>query len=463
MIAFCALSALLFQALALVNTRLGFYIYLASLPLLPAYIAIPLVKGGAGISLIRMMTYALAVALVVAILRNPKGWIPVFRRIGKWPGFLFWMGALYLAKLISTATNQEAIALVYWLDEFIGVSVVFVLAIRYVTNIDELRKIFIILLPILFIQLAVVGIETLLMHPILKGLVEVNVSTVGEQVAQGYERDGTYRVIGMFENPLSLAEYLLVGVVMVFGAYGTRVVGNRLFFFFGLACIFGALYLTGARYSAVVLGLSLVFTVVFFYGYRLGSNVRPIVLVLAACLLLSVGYFGYLAVTDVYWLLDITSGYLSDGQSATASLIERAGQYLIVPTEIIGNPFLGLLGEGVRSDLIERLDVRLDNHYLRVLIEGGLLGLISFVVLVVLSFVHAVSPLNYKRLPKRYLGGVRFFFIMFFALFVINKFFLSMIYNNQYFFLFSGIALALLSRDSGSNKAGGRIAHPART
>jgi hypothetical protein len=463
MIAFCTLSALLFQALALVNPRRGFYIYLASLPLLPAYIAIPLVKGGAGISLIRMMTYALAVALVVAILRNPKGWIPVFRRIGKWPGFLFWMGALYLAKLISTATNQEAIALVYWLDEFIGVSVVFVLAIRYVTNMDELRKIFIILLPILFIQLAVVGIEALMMHPILKGLVEVNVSTVGGQVAQGYERDGTYRVIGMFENPLSLAEYLLVGVVMVFGAYGARVVDNRLFFFFGLACIFGALYLTGARYSAVVLGLSLVFTVVFFYGYRLGSNIRPIVLVLAACLLLSVGYFGYLAVTDVYWLLDITSGYLSEGQSATASLIERAGQYLIVPAEIIGNPFWGLLGEGVQSGLIERLDVRLDNHYLRVLIEGGLLGLISFVVLIVLSFAHAVLPSNYKHQPQRYVRGVRFFFIMFFALFAINKFFLSMSYNNQYFFIFSGIALSLLSKEISYKKTGGRIAYPART
>jgi len=463
MIVFCTLGTLLFQVLAIANLRRGFYVYLACLPVLPAYIAIPLVKGGAGISLIRMMTYALAVAIVMTILRNPMRWIPVFRRINKWPGFLFWLGTFYLAKLLSTAIYQDAIALVYWLDEFVGVVVIFLLAVRYITSIDELKKIFVILLPVLFVQQAIVAVEVLMNHPILQGVVEVNVSTVGMKVAEGYEREGAYRAIGLFENPLSLAEYLLVGVAMMFGAYGTGVVSRWLSFSVGLLFLFVSMSFTGARYSVIAFGLSLVFAGLFYYGYRLSYRARPVFLIVVVFLLSSGAYFAYLLITDVYWFLGISSDYLGGGVDATASVISRATQYLIVPADIFGNATNGLLGAGMQSDLIERLDVKLDNHYLRILIEGGLIGVISFFVLLVIPFSYAASLSNYNNISRLHVRGVRLFFLLFFSLFAINKLFLSMSFNNYYFFLFSGVVLSLLSSDAGSKKYRGKFAHPTCT
>lgn len=462
MVVFCILSALMFQALAFANLRRGYYIYLASLPLLPAYIAIPLVKGGAGISLVRMLTYALALATVVAVWRNRNGWLTVFQKLGKWPVFLFVFLVLYLAKLISTAANQNPIALLYWLDEFIGVALVFILAARYVTSTEELRRLFTFLLPVLFLQAGIVFVEVMMNNPILKGVVEIEVSTVGEKLSGGFERAGEYRAVGMFENPLSLAEYLLVGGVMLMGAYGLQDRKKPLLMLLGLLVVFSALSFTAARFSLLALALAGLIATVFYYGYRLSASSRPLLWAVAGSLLSFLGYIAYLAVTDVNWILGILNAYFGEDASGTASVLSRASQYVIIPAEILGTSSFGLLGEGLRSDLIERLDVRLDNHYLRVLIEGGMTGLAAFVTLIVLAFLRAVSPVGYRNLQRGTGRRLRFFFIFFFVLFAVDKFFLSMSYNNQYFFLFAGIALSLLAGAGRNGNMGGRIAYPAR-
>ncbi len=463
MLVFCFVSALLFLILALFNLRKGFYVYLASLPLLPAYIAIPLVKGGAGISLNRMMTYALAVALVVAIINKKQLWLPVIHRILKWPAFLFWAICLFLAKFISTIMNQDSIVLFYWLDEFVGVSVVYMLAARYVTNITELRTVLKVLLSALLLQLCVVFIETLSQQPILHGIVEINVSTVSEKVSEGFERGGTYRALGLFDNPLSLAEYLLVGCVLMLGAYKLNGSKRPVLFYLGVAVVLLAISYTGARFSLIALVLALFVSTVFYYGYRLPSLGRPVFLIVSTALFSSLGYFAYLAITDVYWFLEILNTYAGEDASGTASVISRASQYLIIPTEIFGNASSGILGEGLRSDIMQRLDTRLDNYYLRVLIEGGALGLISFAALIVTSFVHVGSHANYKYLGLRYAHAARFLLIFFFAIFAVNKFFLSMSFNNQYFFLFAGIALSLLPRKENSRKYWPANAYSARS
>lgn len=230
----CAVSTLLFQIFALASLRRGFYVYIASLPLLPAYIAIPLVQGGAGISLSRMMTYALAVALVLAIFRNTGAWRKVFQQVGAEAGFLSWSFCFLGAKLLSTASNQNPGALFYWIDEFIGIAVVFLLAVRYVTNLDELKAVIVALLPALMIQMGVVFVEVLNSQPILQGIVEMNVSTVGAKALDGFERDGAYRALGLFDNPLSLAEYLLVGLVLLVGAYRLNMIRRPMFYLGGV-------------------------------------------------------------------------------------------------------------------------------------------------------------------------------------------------------------------------------------
>ncbi len=84
MIIFCISVGLVFFIIALINQRAGYYTYLATLPLLPPYIAIPLVSGGAGISLHRILTAELALLVFVSAITSSRQWMPVFRRIFKW-------------------------------------------------------------------------------------------------------------------------------------------------------------------------------------------------------------------------------------------------------------------------------------------------------------------------------------------------------------------------------------------
>jgi hypothetical protein len=462
MLVFCMVSAMLFQVLALANLRRGFYIYLASLPLLPAYIAIPLVKGGAGLSLNRMMTYGLFLAMLVAILRNTEMWLQKIRQIGEWPGFIFWLAVLFMAKLISTATNQEAVALVYWLDELIGVIVVFILAVRYVTDIETLRRLLSILLVILFVQLMVVLFESLSMRPIFQGIVEIQVSTVGD-VSEGFERAGSYRAVGLFDNPLSLAEYLLIGVTMLLGAHRLNKGRHSFAFIAGFAFIMAGLYFTAARFSVVVLFVAIFVAVLFNYSNRIAGYGRFVTYMLTACILSFFGFVAYLAITDVNWFIDILNTYSGEDEKGTASVVSRASQYILIPSEIFGNSSYGIVGEGIRSQLIERLDVRLDNYFLRVLIEGGVLGMIAFIALLAIALRHAISSVRYSKQSLGSANNVRFFLILFFVLFSLNKLFLSMSYNNQYFFLFAGIALSLSTREKYFGVNRGRIAYSPRS
>jgi hypothetical protein len=463
MLVFCVVTALVFQAYSLLNLRKGFYVYLASLPLLPAYIAIPLVKGGAGISLSRLLTYALAVALIVSIARNTRTWANVFKTIGQWPAFIFWGICLYIAKLVSTAMNRDAVILFYWLDEFVGALVVFLLAVRYFSRMEDIKKLFYMLISVLVVQAGIVFVESLSNQPILHGIVEINVSTVGDKISQGFERAGAYRAVGLFDNPLSLAEYFLIGASMLFGSYWLSARKRPLLLLGALAVLGSAIMMTGARFSVITFALAFITAGLFFHGYRLAAYSRPIFLAFTALLFSMLGYFAFQAITDVYWFIEILNTYFPEDMSGTASVVSRASQYLIVPAEIMGNASYGFWGEGIRSDLIERLDLRLDNYYLRVLIEGGLSGLISFVALLFLAFKRSVLPLNYRYLPTHAAKGLRFFLLLFFAAFAINKFFLSMSFNNQYFFLFAGVSLTLLAHRSTTQKHGDRLAHSART
>ncbi|EEW24559.1 hypothetical protein [Rhodobacter ferrooxidans] len=445
MVVFCALSAVLFQLFALARLRKSFYFYIFILPFLPAYIAIPFSDGGAGISLSRMFTYSVFLSICVTVVSSPKFWAETFGRMLRWRFFLPLLAVVFTAKLVSSILSEQPVALLYWLDEVVAAFIVILLAAKYLNSVVALEKMFKLLLVAFLIQQVLAVADFSMGRPLLLGLIDVRVSTVGTDILQGFERDGVYRSIGMFDNPLSLAEYSILGFVFMIGFSAVSKSGRSMILPLSVATLVLSYIVTQARFVPISIGFSLLMSLIVFHGFRFNIATRPFFYGLLALVVSILSTLVYFAINDVHRLLEITSIFNFNGESGTASIISRASQYQLIPAEILGNSTGGLLGEGMKSDIVERLDVRLDNYFLRTLIEGGLIAMVGFGLLLALVIRQAASRETYKYISDPRIKQIRFFFVLFFITFTCNKFFLSMPFNNYFFYLFSGALISLAS------------------
>lgn len=315
-----------------------------------------------------------------------------------------------------------------------------------------------------FLQIILVTFEYFVGEPILSGIVAIKVSTVGSDVLLALERGGAYRAKGFFDNPLSLAEYTLYCYAFILGFRLFKPRKQRyLYVFLALLAIL-AIYFTGSRYPLLALTASSAALWFFYTGFRLPAVIRPIFTILAISLSFLGAVLAYFAITNIQWTLATFSPILGDDVSSIASIVSRAAQYQMVSAEILSNATNGVLGSGLRSDTIERLGVRLDNYYLRALIEGGFLGLISYILMLIVPLKEALKLRTFSSFDLPTARALRLVFGLFFMLFMANKFFLSMSFNNHYFFLFVGILIALTSspRRAPINEAD-KHAHPPST
>lgn len=449
-------ATLAFLIVGISSLRWAFFLLVALLPFLPFYFAIPVggSSGGAGIAAAQLSTFVLFLLLVLSLLLDAKGWQRSLRAIAAQKWFLWSFALLSSSRLISTVINQPLGAVFYWADEMLLLTTVFFLAVRVVLDLSSIDKLGRIFFGIAMIQAVFAFLESSLGHHLLLGVVNIQVSTVGANILDGIVRGGSHRAQTFFDNPLTMAEYMLYMLVAVYFLYRMQYQQRTLMTWCALGLILLAILQTKARFPFVLLTTTIVLFQLLSISTRISaiSRVMLLVSIVLGGLAISflVGYF----VFNFDQFLPVLNAMFADETdiSKKASIISRAVQYAAIPTEILSQWSAGLLGEGYRSNLIERLDIRLDNYYLRIMIEGGLIALASYITMLfflVIRSLKAYRQLRYLQLTSQdrvFLKRVYLFFLFFFIQFAFSKMFLSMSFNNYLLFLFAGSFFAVSYR-----------------
>ncbi|MBL3610315.1 hypothetical protein [Rhodovulum sulfidophilum] len=427
--------------------RQGLFLLVALFPLLPYYFAIPIGGGGAGFAAARLGAYALCAMILVQLALAPGGWQPAFRALLRQSWILWLAAGLALARLVSTLAHQPLGALYYWADELVLLGTVFLLSVRTFLDLPQIERLGRLLAAAALLQVVLVLVETALGHHLLSGLVDIEVSTVGAEVLDGRIRDGLHRAQALFDNPLSLAEYLLYMALAVVFLRDLRRPRRRAGTWALLGLIGLAILQTRARFPVLLMGGSLIV----FWLLALSARLAP-----GPRLLLRAGLLaGGSAVAVVAWGFvtrpDRLLALFGGDAASDASLVSRGLQYALISESILSQSG-GLLGEGYRSDLIERLGLKLDSFYLRLLIEGGLPALFCFVAMMAglvgrsLGGLRRARGLALAADEQRALVRLHLFFLFFFIQAAFAKLFLSMVFNNYLLALVAGALVAVQAR-----------------
>lgn len=434
---FVLACSVLFLILALVGLRYAFFLYVGLLPFMPAYLAIPLGIGGAGISLQRIFTYVLLLCIFTAFVRSPQNWLNVIRLLVTWRVFLLGLIVLYVAKLSSTLMLNEPVGLAYWFDEVAEIVIALLLGIRFIDSMQAVRTFFLVVTAsFLFCELIVL-IEYAVEHNLLQGLITVEVTTVGEKVLSGFDRDGRYRTMALFDNPLSLSEFVVIGAIFSYGAY--KLQSLKWLPWLALLLTFPVIYSTGSRSGMLLLCVLLALL-----GYLSLVKYLPVLRLVVRLLLvpvfvgvLSVAYF---AISDPDGFIGVTSFLWGGDSSSNISTLYRLMQYPLIFTAMLDNP---LFGYGVKNHFIQDLNTPLDNYYLRVLIEGGLIGLSAFLVQVLFVAKFVASGERLSQLTPAFSKQLYMVVKLYIFSFIGYKIFVSMSHNNIYFYLVCGALIGL--------------------
>lgn len=261
----------------------------------------------------------------------------------------------------------------------------------------------------------------------------------GQQFGLG---DRGYRVQAIFDNSLSLSEYLVYMLpIVLYMLVISQGLQRLILFAVGAAIIFVG-YKTDSRGFIICGSLSTVFFALFYYWTRLSGSLKFI----AVCF--AIPSFMFL----LYWI-SISVGQFADSaanvsfynlqDSAERSTYSRARQLTEVTNVVRTRPWFGY---GVLQNYSNELEEvrRIDNYYLRTMLESGFVGLSIFLLFLGTTFIKIMSwkiDLNSKN-NRAFFA----FSLSILIAFTGSKMFLSMPTNNFIFFTILGMIMGLSKR-----------------
>jgi O-antigen ligase len=240
----------------------------------------------------------------------------------------------------------------------------------------------------LIVTVLLVFIEIVLGHPLLTGIASVSAYIRFHDPLAGRFRNGDYRVMAGFESALLLGAFLSA-IMWIAASYMRR---QRKTLLAVLIIGFCALdiYFTASRAAmlASVLGFS---ACVVLYGVRRLRQQQRVGSIFFIALL------GLIFVAAGYYF--ILAPYLHSLQFATdqasSSTSQRLSQFVNVWNLLVHRPILGYGAMQTYSGNLSDLD-SIDNYYLKSLLQAGLIGLFSTVMI---RFSLLVT------MTKRFMGG----------------------------------------------------------
>lgn len=338
-------------------------------------------------------------------------------------------------KILATMISIGASGILYAVDDAL-MTVGTVLIFAYFGNSRLFNIVMFSILLALLISFFMGVVETFVEKPLLSFIVDGTV--YGTQSAlSGLVRGNSYRLQAGFDNPLSLAEFAVY--TLPFSLLGRHYFKGYKRFFCSVSLLMAGFLIfgTGARSGIIAAAVAIVTFQSALIWNRLSKTSRFVLLtfIIALFFYAAVQAFGFISVLSG----EASNASFAEYEGAERSTLSRALQYSEVWHALQSSP---LLGFGVRQNFANALDAihRLDNYYLRLLLEGGLSALGLFAMLIFLT-VKRINNINHNLgLSSEKLMFA--FFVSFLASFLVMKLFISMPSNNIYIYSIVGILIS---------------------
>ena len=411
--------------------------FLTVLALTPRYIGIGVGSGGFALSAQRMIALSLlALCLMVLFTKEqktyPQHWTPRY--------YVRVMVGLYLVSAFASFLNGGGD--LYFVFPFIedltylGLSYFLVFYI-YPMNRSGVRFLLFLFLVPVGISAGIAAIEMIRSAPILAGL-ENNAILAYRDFAEAKFRDGGYRAKALFDGPLIFSEFAVYSLVAVAYLWGVKewrgngpkpAVAPRLLILGGVLAVFCVLA-TGSRAGLALTILTLICFWLILETRAMGRKSTR----------LMVG--GYIAV-GLGMVLALLVMTLSDidprrivafheiSDQFERSNYARFLQYVLVFDIMRDSPIIGF---GYQRNFAVNFEAlfTLDNHYLRILLQSGIIGLALFAIALVTVVRTGFGMLVSTDRAIIRLGA---YLIVFIIIFMLQKPFLSQPNNNIYLHL----------------------------
>ena len=431
-----SLTLCLLLPVTLLRPKVGLLAVVFLLPFMPRYLGIGIGEEGFALSPRRIAFIAFVSGLFVhAMFRaDMLNRASVIVRSNKY--FFVLIALVLLVRTFSTIVNSGLnLQLLYVLDDLVITLAPAAGVLLLVNSADDERHVLVALLAALFVSAGIASVEASKGGMILQGLVAVSVEEAGRSGLTDIFRGDAYRAKALFDNPLLLAEFAcIVWPLGVYLYYAGVSQAQRLFAL--AACLAAPLTiaLTHARSGWLVfLRGRAGFTTL--RGWDSSGPIARAPLVAAFVIACSgIGLFGF-------HIVDEAISTMGNGVEGARSIVERLNQYAVVASAMSESP---MLGYGMSRNILTNLDSldHIDNFWLRLLLEGGLLLLVAFLFLAIRTITMTFSGRNDagSRNCRMFMSAALISLLSFLA----YKNFVSMPINNSLFFL---IAVLVMRRD----------------
>jgi len=303
------------------------------------------------------------------------------------------LATLSLVKITSSFYNETSI--LHAFDDAVrssGTIILFFLLGNRV-RFDTHSRIFLIAL---LISAGLAHFETIVGHPLHAGFTTAGVTATP---LEGSIRDGQYRVQGLFDGSLFFAEFIVLSFSLFLHSMPKLSFAMKIFFF----VVFFFLFSENGSRSLLVTGLVILICVGFLYFWRRTKSVGRIsFFLLLLVVILSASSF---AVDQIMTLGGGSQIFaLQELDPYDRSSTARAFQFFQVSSILAEHPVFGI---GMKQSFVGEGGVlTLDNYFLRVGLESGLLGLglifLFFAVLIInlLRLARISQPPNAAHLAE---------------------------------------------------------------
>jgi O-antigen ligase len=361
-------------SVALYRIKTAILLFVLLMPFLPRSLGVS--WGSEGAVTFSRILIPILILMYIFKIRNPR----IFRAQSKAvsiAGLLFIIGLLGLIKIISAMLNQASVLLAFD-DAVRNLGVLFLFcAIGQQIRFERLSYVILISLVVsAILTLAEIAIE----RPLHSNLA---ISSGVPSLLEGSMRDGQYRAQAIFDGTLFFSEFVLLCFVLFLYRSNSFGVALR---FLGLLLFLYLYLVTGAR-SLMISSFVVICAISYFrLRQRLGAHSRLSLAFITFLLVGASAAFSYLYIDSLGGNGALPQFNQMD--SYTRSSTARALQFFEAFRLLRENPILGV---GFRQNYVSGGYMHtLDNYYVRVSLESGIVGLMIFATF----FMMLLSRLN---------------------------------------------------------------------
>lgn len=355
--------------------KLIYLLFLFLIPFLPSYIGFGVGNEGFSLSAKRISLIILMCSFLMFIFKRSSHALFRIKMTYRYNKLIIvFMLLFFCIKIFSLTINKAEISLYIMLFNDFLFSIFIYLFTVITANSDEvIQKIIKISFYSYSTVLIISIIESVVKFPLLS-FFSSGQMTLLEDVSEGHFRDSNYRLLAGFTNPVCLGEYIAVMFPIVL-FYLKHSIKSITFITIYILLILYVIYNNGSRSPILFIGISAYIYIFLRLKNSTGAQRVTFSIINSILIILTIFYIA----SNILEIKNTFSGSFLDYTAKERSVIARALQYPIIFAKLQDAL---LFGFGRDRNYVESFDeiYALDNHYLSVLLEVGIIGITVYFI-----------------------------------------------------------------------------------